>query len=622
MDPGGLGFPPVGALNDYPKFGIWTDCLYMAANEYQYPAGIFIGTAFASFSRSDMYSGAPLTGALGFISNTTDPFTMIPSNLRGTLPAQLPASGTPNYFVSQSLTAFAFEVRKFTAGPNCGGGGTLSAAINVSQTSYTVPPFAASVPQPDTTVHLDVLSNRLMQRVQYRKVGTTESLWVVHSTQGLTGQVSPQWAQIDVTGGVIKTTPVQQQIHAPDTTLHRWMGSLAVDNQGNVALGYSTSNGVSPNFPSIAYSGRLAIDPLNNLPQAEVQLVVGSGSQTVNCNGAPCSRWGDYTAMSVDPADDCTFWYTNQYYSSPTNGASGNWQTRIASFKFPSCTPPQAFTLTVSKSGSGIGTITSADGGIVCGATCFASYTSGTVITLTANPAAGSLFAGWSGGGCSGTGTCMVTVNADTTVTATFLQTFTLTVAKSGPGTGTVTSADGKIICGAACSASYTDGSVVTLTASPGNTSVFASWSGCDTVSGISCTMTLTTSRTITATFNVAVPPTLALQLNGTTFHRGDTMILSATMTSGSNASTVDGYVVMQLPNGVFVSLLVGPRLGPGLMPFVSGFVPFSFAGEIFRYTFTGAEPTGTYAWFAGLTQPGTLSLVSGISQASFSFSP
>ena len=338
MDPGGTGLPPVGALNDYGKFGIWPDCLYMAANEFQEPAGSFIGTAFASFSRSDLYSGATLTWALGFL-DATGPATMIPSNLSGRSATTVPP-GTPNYFVSESTTLFTFEVRKFTAGSNCGAGGTLSAATDVSQTSYTFT-GGSIVPQPGTTNKLDSIIDRLMQKVQYRKVGAAESLWVVHSVQtSSTSTVRPQWAQIDVTGGVISTTPVQQQIYSPDTTLHRWMGSLAVDSQGNMALGYSTSNGTAPNYPSIAYSGRLANDPLNTLPQSEVQLVAGAASQTNNCGGAPCHRWGDYTAMSVDPVDDCTFWYTNQYYSSTENGASGNWQTRIGSFKFPSCTGP------------------------------------------------------------------------------------------------------------------------------------------------------------------------------------------------------------------------------------------------------------------------------------------
>ena len=95
----------------------------------------------------------------------------------------------------------------------------------------------------------------------------------------------------------------------------------------------------SPNFPGIFYSGRRANDPLNTLPQTETQLIAGAGSQTNLCGGAPCFRWGDYSSMSVDPADDCTFWVANQYYSSQANGTSGNWQTRIGSFKFPSCAP-------------------------------------------------------------------------------------------------------------------------------------------------------------------------------------------------------------------------------------------------------------------------------------------
>jgi hypothetical protein len=179
-----------------------------------------------------------------------------------------------------------------------------------------------------------------MQKVQYRRLGSSESLWVVHTVQTPSAStVSPQWAQIDVTGGAVASTLVQEQIFAPDSTLNRWMGSIAADRDGNVALGYSTSNGSSPNFPSIAYVGRLATDPLGTMPQTEVQLAAGAGSQTTTCGGAACHRWGDYTAMSVDPVDDCTFWYTNEYYSSQTNGSSGNWQTRIGSFKFPSCVP-------------------------------------------------------------------------------------------------------------------------------------------------------------------------------------------------------------------------------------------------------------------------------------------
>ncbi|MBW8878513.1 MAG: S-layer homology domain-containing protein [Acidobacteria bacterium] len=350
MDTGGTGQPPVGTLNDYPKFGLWTDCLYMTANGYtEQTTENFIGTMFASFSRSDMYSGAVLTGALGFLASTnSDPFTMIPSTLLGTSAGSLPPSGTPNYFVSQSWTQLVFEVRKFTAGANCGSGGTLSLPTNVSQPSYAVA-AGSFVPQPNTTNQLDSQGHKLMQRVQYRKIGNSESVWVVHTVRSSsTSPVEPHWAQINVTGGTISPTPVQQQIYVPDASLNRWMPSLAVDGQGNMALGYSTSN--STRFPSIAYSGRLAGDALNNLPQTETQLIAGSGSQTNNCGNpsALCNRWGDYTAMSIDPVDDCTFWYINQYYSSQTNGTAGNWQTRIGSFKFPGCgqTPPPSVTTT------------------------------------------------------------------------------------------------------------------------------------------------------------------------------------------------------------------------------------------------------------------------------------
>lgn len=358
MDPGGTGKPAVGTMNDYTKFGIWPDCLYMSANEFAMPSGSFVGTSYASLSRSDLESGVPLTWSLGFLDYPAhDVFTMIPSNLLG---STLPPTGTPNYFVSESQIAVAFEVRTFTTGTNCGAGGTLSAPVNVSQSSYaSIPANTNIVPQPNTTNKLDMIDDRLMQKVQYRNISGAESLWVVHNVISTSsGHVAPQWAQIDVSGGAIAAAPVQQQIYTPDTTLHRWMGSLAVDASGNMALGYSTSNGASPNFPSIAYSGRLVSDPTGTLPQTEVKLVSGAGSQTVINGGVPVDRWGDYTAMSVDPSDDCTFWYTNQYYSSQTNGDSGNWQTRIGSFKFPLTVTTAGLTITAPRSATGGGDVT------------------------------------------------------------------------------------------------------------------------------------------------------------------------------------------------------------------------------------------------------------------------
>jgi hypothetical protein len=319
---------------------------------------------------------------------------------------------------------------------------------------------------------LDSVGDRLMQKLQYRKVGSTESLWVVHNVQDTGGTVRPQWAQINVTGATIATTPVQQQIYAPDSMLHRWMGSIAADRQGNVALGYSTSNGTSPNFPSIAYSGRLATDPPNSLSQSESQLIAGAGSQD---NGL--GRWGDYTAMSVDPVDDCTFWYTNEYYSSQAFGTSGDWQTRIGSFKFPSCTAvlPSTTALTSSKNPSIFGdnvtftaTVTASSGTPTGTVTFKDGATSLATVTLSAGKAAfatstlargtHSLTAVYGGSGSYAGSTSPVSsqvVNQQATSTAivsslnpsTFgnAVTFTATVkaATSGTPTGTVSFKDG-----------------------------------------------------------------------------------------------------------------------------------------------------------------------------------
>jgi hypothetical protein len=342
MDTGLVGQPPAATLADYPKFGNWNDgCLYMAANGFGANGAAFTGVVFASFNKADMESGATLRGSLGF-TLTQNIFTMIPSNISGAkAAASLPPAGTPNYFVSESTSVFQLEVRKFTPGANCTGG-TLGAATLITQASYGTN-LGNVVPQPSpaTSAHnLDTLDDRLMQKVNYRRVGAAESLWVTQNTRTSSNTARPRWSQINVNGGTVSTTLVQAQTYAPDTTLYRWMGGIAADHDGNAAMGYSTSNATSPNFPSIAYSGRLVTDALNQLPQTEVQLIAGTGPQTTTGGGTAIHRWGDYTSMSIDPADDCTFWYAGMYFTNVGVDATRNWNTRIGSFRFSSCTSP------------------------------------------------------------------------------------------------------------------------------------------------------------------------------------------------------------------------------------------------------------------------------------------
>jgi hypothetical protein len=184
------------------------------------------------------------------------------------------------------------------------------------------------IPQAGTTQQLDSLADRLMYRLAYRNFGDHESMVVTHSvTAG--SSTGTRWYELRLDGGH-NPSIFQQGTYAPDANF-RWMGSIAMDQSGNMALGFSLSS--SSVHPQIHYTGRLAGDPAGQMAQGEATIINGAGSQT----GSSLSRWGDYTSMAVDPTDDCTFWYTNEYLQS--NGAF-NWSTRIASFTFPNCVAP------------------------------------------------------------------------------------------------------------------------------------------------------------------------------------------------------------------------------------------------------------------------------------------
>ena len=182
------------------------------------------------------------------------------------------------------------------------------------------------MPQPGTTTQLDSLADRLMYRLAYRNFGSHESLLVNHSV-AVSGGSGVRWYEIQAPNG----TPVvaQQGTYAPDSN-YRWMGSIAMDKAEDIALGYSVSS--SSMYPSIAVAGRLPTDPAGAL-ETETAVMTGSGSQIYGL-----TRWGDYSSMTVDPVDDCTFWYTTEYLV--TNGA-WNWNTRIVNFQFPECNDSQ-----------------------------------------------------------------------------------------------------------------------------------------------------------------------------------------------------------------------------------------------------------------------------------------
>ena len=186
------------------------------------------------------------------------------------------------------------------------------------------------MPQNGTTVKLDTLGDKLMSPLVYQNLGGTESLYAsqtVNNNQGGTGPTGIRWYQFNFTGSTIPATAVQQQTFTNGgDLLWRWMPSIAVDAQGNLAIAYSTSS--STLEPSIRYAGRLAGDSLNTLAQGEAVMQAGGGHQT-----STSARWGDYSALGIDPADNATFWHTHEYYSATSSSA---WNTRIGKFKFPS----------------------------------------------------------------------------------------------------------------------------------------------------------------------------------------------------------------------------------------------------------------------------------------------
>jgi endoglucanase len=252
-----------------------------------------------------------------------------------------------------------------------------------------------------------------------------------------------------------------------------------------------------------------------------------------------------------------------------------------------------SYTLTVAKSGSGAGTVTSSVGGINCGSTCSASYASGTTVTLFASPASGSTFGGWSGA-CTGTGSCVVGMTAARAVTATFNgstggTSYTLNVTKSGTGGGTVTSSTGGINCGSTCSASYASGTTVTLTATAASGSTFGGWSGACSGTSATCVVSMTTGRTATATFNGSstgggtAPCANAITFTGNTNNfntTGAVCYRTAQRVNGWGCSNFEGRTVSV--NGGTATAACGA--GPFPLAQVGGYTYFSVSA-------------GTYPW-------------------------
>ena len=312
-------FPTPG--NDYPKLSVWPDGYYAGIRNF---SGSFNFDAYA-FERPAMLVGDPaeavvfnMSALLGGITN------FLPADVDGPTP---PAAGTPGIFVGMEdpsivldeLTMFELDVdwtnpaNSALTGPDF----IPVAAFNGNVCNF----FRNCVPQPNTNQGVDGFADATMHRLAYRNFGTHESMVLSHTVDvgDFEDHAGIRWHELRNSGGGWGLH--QEGTYAPDSD-HRWMPSIAQNAAGDIMVGYSVSSDTT--FPSIRYAGRRASDPLGELTLGEGLIVAGSGSQT------GLDRWGDYSAMSVDPSDEMTFWYTTEYYE--TTSSSG-WQTRIASME-------------------------------------------------------------------------------------------------------------------------------------------------------------------------------------------------------------------------------------------------------------------------------------------------
>jgi hypothetical protein len=307
---------------DYPHFGIMPAGYFMSVNWFK-GASTYAGPRPYVFDRAKMLLGQPATfqttsAALG---STIAPLQ--PADQDG---ATAPSNATTGLFLSYSSP---FKLYKFNVNWATPASTTWTNSASVTPASFTALCATSRncIPQSGTTQKLDGIGDRFMYRLVYRNMGTYESLLAVHSVRAGGTNAKPvagvRWYEIRNPFG----TPsiYQQGTFGPADSVSRWMGSIAMDKNGSIALAYSASG--STTFPGIRYTGRLSTDALGTMGQGEGIMYAGTGYQS------GVNRWGDYSNLSVDPVDDCTFWFTTEY----NNSKGWAWGTKIGSFKLPGC---------------------------------------------------------------------------------------------------------------------------------------------------------------------------------------------------------------------------------------------------------------------------------------------
>jgi hypothetical protein len=325
---------------DYPKYSDWSDSYILTSRDFGNAGGY--GISVYGLEKKKMVAGNPHARMVHFFLDSAH----IPTYLMGDglLPADVdgstyPANGAPAPVIGTMNTLGPYgapfdglNIYDLTVKWSNPSTSTLTGPtqIHVASFNSTFPCGSgrACIPQPSTSVKIDILSYRQRPtfRLAYRKFPTYETMVTNQSVQAVANRAGVRWYEIRRISGVYSL--FQQGTYAPSDSVNRWMGSIAMDKVGNIGLGYSVS-AASTVFPGIRYTGRKPTDPAGMMTLHEATLMKGTGSQLTSFN-----RWGDYSALTLDPADDCTFWYVNEYYQVTS---SSGWQTRIGTFKLPNC---------------------------------------------------------------------------------------------------------------------------------------------------------------------------------------------------------------------------------------------------------------------------------------------
>ncbi len=300
-------------MPDYPKFGVWSDGYYLTVNQFASRTGRFQGAGVCILDRAAMISGSSSARML-FFNLGTSYGSLLPADADG---LTAPPAGSPNYLADLSTNSLHIWQAHVDWNTTTNSSVTLVKTLATQAYSYS----GITVSQPGTSQTLDALATRLMYRLQYRNFGNYQVMLTNHSVNADgTGRAGVRWYELRNYGS--GWSIYQQGTYAPADGNSRWMGSIAMNGNGDIGLGYSVSS--SSTYPSIRFAGQTAANSGSGvLDVTETSIKAGALSQT------GVNRWGDYSMMSVDPTDDATFWYTTEY-----SGGGWNWKTQIASFNF------------------------------------------------------------------------------------------------------------------------------------------------------------------------------------------------------------------------------------------------------------------------------------------------